>query len=127
MMEIVVSHDSVGAVIFLGMGIQGNLARMEREGPFYPDGGLERIVEYHERQEERFAQAAADLSTRMRKPILTATELSITDPATAGPRRAPAVGSATPRPTGRHGVGAPVALRPLAAAPGTVARAGVTL
>ena len=58
MMEIVVSHDSVDAVIFLGMGIQGNLARMEREGPFYPDGGLERIVEYHERQEERFAQAA---------------------------------------------------------------------
>ena len=100
MMEIVVSHDSVDAVIFLGMGIQGNLARMEREGPFYPDGGLERIVEYHERQEERHAQAAADLSTRMRKPILTATELSITDPATAGPRGAPAVGSATPRPTG---------------------------
>ena len=85
MMEIVASHESVDAVIFLGMGIQGNLARMEREGPFYPGGGLERIVDYHERQEERFAQAAADLSAQTGKPILTATELSVTDPDTAGP------------------------------------------
>ena len=33
-----------------------------REGGFYPDHGLERIVAYHERQDARFAQAAADIS-----------------------------------------------------------------
>jgi hypothetical protein len=35
-----------------------------RNGPFYPDHGLERIVEYHERQDARFAEAAAELSER---------------------------------------------------------------
>ena len=84
-MEIVVNHPAVDAVIFLGLGIQSNLARLERSGPFYPDHGLERIVEYHERQDARFAQAAADLSDASGKPILTATELAVSDPANAGP------------------------------------------
>ena len=56
-----------------------------RNGPFYPDHGLERIVEYHERQDRRFAQAAADISDRTGTPILCATELAVTDPANAGP------------------------------------------
>jgi acyl-CoA synthetase (NDP forming) len=84
-MEIVARHPAVDAVIFLGLGIQSNLARMEREGRFYPDHGLERIVEYHERQDARFAQAAADLSDATGKPILTATELAVSDPDNAGP------------------------------------------
>ncbi|MET1000916.1 MAG: hypothetical protein ABWZ15_03830, partial [Acidimicrobiia bacterium] len=92
-MEIVVNHPEVDAVIFLGLGIQSNLARMEREGRFYPDHGLERIVEYHERQDARFAQAAADISAATGKPILTATELAIAAPDNAGP--------ATVRATGR--------------------------
>jgi len=91
-MEIVVNHPSVDAVIFLGLGIQSNLARMEREGRFYPDHGLERIVEYHERQDARFAQAAADLSVASGKPILTATELAVSDPANAGPAAVRATG-----------------------------------
>ena len=37
---------------------------MMREGHFYPDHGIERIVAYHERQDERFAQAAAERSER---------------------------------------------------------------
>ena len=65
---------------------------MEREGRFYPDHGLERIVEYHERQDARFAQAAAELSAASGKPILTATELAVSDPANAGPAAVRATG-----------------------------------
>ena len=54
-------------------------------GGYYPGHGLERIVEYHERQDRRFAEAAAAISTQTGKPILTATELGTTDPANAGP------------------------------------------
>ena len=51
-------------MLFLGMGIQSNQAALMREGPFYPDHGLERIVAYHERQDARFAEAAAEISER---------------------------------------------------------------
>ena len=83
-MALIAEHPDVDAVIYLGLGIQANQARLMREGRFYPDHGLERIVEYHERQDARFAVAAADLSTRTGKPILVATELSVADPANAG-------------------------------------------
>ncbi|MGH9135559.1 MAG: CoA-binding protein [Acidimicrobiales bacterium] len=79
-LEMVASHADVDAVVFLGMGIQANQGRMEKEGPFYPDHGLERIVDYHVRQDRRFTTAAAELSERLGKPILTATELAIVDP-----------------------------------------------
>jgi acyl-CoA synthetase (NDP forming) len=72
-LDLVASHPDVDAVIFLGMGIQANQARLMREGPFYPDHGLERIVSYHERQDARFAEAAAEVSERTGKPVLTAT------------------------------------------------------
>jgi len=84
-MEIVARHPSVDAMIFLGLGIQANQGRMEREGPFFPDHGLERIVGYHDRQDARFAEAAAEISARSDKPILTATELAVCDPENAGP------------------------------------------
>jgi len=84
-MELIAAHPDVDAIIYLGLGIQSNQARLMREGPFYPDHGLERIVDYHQRQDQRFAQAAADLSTKYDKPILTATELAIADPDNAGP------------------------------------------
>ncbi len=85
MLELIASHPEVDAVIYLGLGIQSNQARMLREGPFYPGHGLERIVAYHERQDARFAQAAADISDATGKPILTATELAVADPDNAGP------------------------------------------
>lgn len=77
-------HPSVDAIIFLGIGVQSNQARLIREGRFYPDHGLERIVSYHERQDERFAQAAHEASKDHDKPILTATELAVADPYNAG-------------------------------------------
>lgn len=84
-MELIVSHPAVDAVVYLGLGIQSNQARMMREGGFHPDHGLDRIVAYHERQDERFALAADELSKRYGKPVLTATELAIADPSNAGP------------------------------------------
>ncbi len=92
-LEMIASHPDVDAVIQLGLGIQANQARLMRDGPFYPDHGLERIVAYHERQDARFAQAAADISDATAKPILLATELAVADPDNAGP--------ATVRATGR--------------------------
>ena len=84
-LELVANHESVDAVIFLGLGIQSNQARLMAEGRFYPDWGLERIVDYHRRQDARFAQAAADLSANSGKPIFCATELAVADPDNPGP------------------------------------------
>lgn len=80
LMRLVAEHPDVDAVIYLGIGIQGNQAAMMKRGSFYPDHGLERIVAYHERQEQRFAQAAAEVSAATSKPILTASELATADP-----------------------------------------------
>ena len=91
-MEMIVSHPDVHAMVYLGLGIQSNQARMMREGRFYPDHGLERIVAYHERQDERFAEAAHELSVKYGKPVLTATELAVADPDNAGPRAVRATG-----------------------------------
>ena len=52
-MELVAAHPEVDAIVYLGLGIQSNQARLMRDGPFYPDHGLERIVAYHERQDAR--------------------------------------------------------------------------
>jgi acyl-CoA synthetase (NDP forming) len=84
-LALIAEHPDVDAVIYLGLGIQSNQARMMREGRFYPDHGLERIVAYHERQDERFAEAAHALSVANDKPILVATELAVADPQNAGP------------------------------------------
>ena len=92
-MEIVARHPEVHAVIYLGIGIQSNQARLMRDGGFYPRFGMDRIVSYHEKQDQRFAEAAYELSLATGKPILTATELATADPNNAGP--------ATVRATGR--------------------------
>jgi len=92
-LEMIAVHPDVHAVIYLGIGIQSNQARLLREGGFYPDHGIDRIVAYHERQDQRFAEAADELSNRTGKPILTATELAVADPENPGP--------ATVRATGR--------------------------
>ncbi len=84
-LRLAASHRDVDAVLFLGMGIQSNQAKLMREGPFWPDHGLERIVGYHERQDARYAEAAAEVSDATGKPVLVATELAITSPDNPGP------------------------------------------
>ena len=93
LLDLITSHHDVDAVIYLGLGIQSNQARMMRLGSYYPDHGLERIVAYHERQDTRFAEAAAASSEKYDKPVLTATELAVAFPDNPGP--------ATVRATGR--------------------------
>ena len=92
-MELVARHPEIDSIVYLGLGIQSNQARLLRDGAFYPGDGLERIVAYHERQDARFAQAAAEISDATGKPILTATELAVAAPDNPGP--------ATVRATGR--------------------------
>ncbi|HEY7104809.1 MAG TPA: CoA-binding protein [Acidimicrobiia bacterium] len=84
-MELVAAHPTVDAILYLGLGIQSNQAALMRAGGFYPGHGLERIVAYHERQDARFAEAAAEISDRWAKPILTATELAVAAPDNPGP------------------------------------------
>lgn len=92
-LELIAADTHVDAVIYLGLGIQSNQARMLHDGAFYPDHGIERIAAYHERQDARFAQAAHDVSAATGKPILTATEIAVAFPDNPGP--------ATVRATGR--------------------------
>jgi acetyltransferase len=91
-LALVAEHPDVHAVIYLGLGIQSNEAKLMRAGRFYPHFGLERIVEYHERQDARFAETAAAVSEATGKPVLTASELGGADPANPGPAAVRATG-----------------------------------
>jgi acetyltransferase len=82
----VARHPAVESIVFLGMGIQANQGQMEREGPFYPDHGLDRIVTFHDRQDRRYTSTASELVEQLGKPILTATELAVTSPGNAAVR-----------------------------------------
>lgn len=92
-LELVAAHPEVDAVLLLGVGIQSNLGAMERAGAFYPEYGLERIVDFHERQDARYAQASMDLEKKYDKPVLIATELTDCQPENAGPRTLSDAGS----------------------------------
>jgi acetyltransferase len=78
-LDLICAHPDVDAVIHLGLGIQASQAQAFRSGSFYPGHGLERIVEFHERQDRRYAQAAREASERHGKPVLSATEQAYTD------------------------------------------------
>jgi acetyltransferase len=86
-LDLVCAHPDVDAVLFLGLGIQANQAHLFRTGPFFANHGLDRIAEFHERQDRRYAEAAREASERHRKPVLVATELVYADRAygNAGP------------------------------------------
>jgi acetyltransferase len=78
-LDLICAHPEVDAVIHLGLGIQAAQAHAFRSGGFHPDYGLDRIVEFHERQDRRYATAAREASLRHGKPVLTATELVYAD------------------------------------------------
>jgi len=86
-LDLICAHPDVDAVVFLGLGIQANQGNVVRSGPFFPDHGLDRIVDFQQRQERRYADAARDASARHGKPVLVATELVYADRAydNAGP------------------------------------------
>jgi acetyltransferase len=78
-LDLVTRHADVDAVVFLGIGIQANQAWQLRSGAFFAEHGLDRIVEFHERQERRYADAAREASERYGKPVLVASELAVAD------------------------------------------------
>ena len=78
-LELAAAQPEVDAVLYLGMGIQAAQGHAYKSGPFYPDYGLERIVAFQERQDRRYALAAAEVSARHEKPVLVATDLVYTD------------------------------------------------
>jgi acetyltransferase len=78
-LDLVCAHPEVDAVIHLGLGIQAAQAQAFRSGPFHPGYGIDRIVEFHERQDRRYAKAAREASERHGKPVLSATEQAYTD------------------------------------------------
>ena len=80
------------AIVFLGSGVQSNQAKLLHTGPYAADVGLERIVAFHERQDERYAQVAAEVSDEHGKPVLVASELAVADPDNPGPRAVRASG-----------------------------------
>jgi acyl-CoA synthetase (NDP forming) len=86
-LDLVCAHPDVDAVLVLGVGIQSNQANAFRSGAYFPEHGLGRIAEFHERQDRRYADAAREASARHGKPVLVATELVYADRAygNAGP------------------------------------------
>ena len=91
-LELVAHHPDVHAVVYLGLGIQSNQAKLMADGRYYPDHGLDRIVDFHRRQDARYANAAAAISEATGKPIMTATELGVADPSNPGPSTVRATG-----------------------------------
>jgi acetyltransferase len=78
-MDWVVAHPDVDAMIHLGIGIQAGQANAFKSGPYYPGHGLDRIVDYHVRQDRRYAAIAREVSEKYGKPVLTCSELVNTD------------------------------------------------
>jgi acetyltransferase len=79
LLERIAAHPAFDAVVYLGAGIQANQAHALRTGGFYPDFGIARIVEFHERQDRRYGEAAREVSLRNGKPVLVASELVYAD------------------------------------------------
>lgn len=77
-LDLVCGHSEVDAVLHLGLGIQAATAQALATGEYYPDYGLARMTAFHQKQDARYAQAAADASVKHGKPVLSATELVYT-------------------------------------------------
>lgn len=99
-LEALTGHDSIDAVLLLGLGIQSNIAALMRRGRFADLESVDRISSFHERQDQRYAEAVVELSEASGTPVVAATELVIADPANPGPATLRRLGHpcyATPR------------------------------
>ena len=84
-LDAVCAHPDVDAVLHLGIGIQSATAAFFRSGPFFPEHGLLRMEELHEKQDRRYALAGIEASRRHGKPVLCASELAVSNPENPGP------------------------------------------
>lgn len=86
-LDLVCAHPDVDAVIHLGIGIQAASAAFFRSGRYFPKYGLERMADFHERQDRRYVEAAVHASQKHGKPVLSVTELVASNPENPGPAR----------------------------------------
>ncbi|MFP6654861.1 MAG: hypothetical protein VCB25_04490, partial [Myxococcota bacterium] len=84
-LELICGHPDVDAVIHLGIGIQAATAGLFRSGSFFPDHGLQRMADFHEKQDRRYVEAAVSASRKHQKPVLCVTELIASNPENPGP------------------------------------------
>jgi acetyltransferase len=84
-LDLLCAHPGVDAVIHLGLGIQAATANLFKTGRFYPDHGLERISEFHEKQDRRYVEAGIEASLKHGKPVLSVTELVASNPENPAP------------------------------------------
>ncbi len=84
-LDILCAHPDVDAVIHLGIGIQAATASFFRSGRFFPDYGLKRMAEFHEKQDRRYVEAAIAASQKHDKPVLSVSELIASNPENPGP------------------------------------------
>ena len=85
LLSVLLEHASVDSLIFLGLGIQGNVARSYFESP-YANEGTNRMANFHSSQEQRYAESIIAATNKYRKPVLVSSELSIADPNNPGPK-----------------------------------------
>ncbi len=84
-LDLICAHPEVDAVIHLGIGIQAATAAFFRSGRYFPDHGLERMASFHEKQDARYAEAAVEASRKHSKPVLSVSELVVSNPENPGP------------------------------------------
>ncbi len=84
LLSVILGHDQVDSLIFLGLGVQGNVARSYFESAF-ANKSTNRMAAFHTAQEERYAEAVIKNIKEFNKPIFVATELAIADPTNPGP------------------------------------------
>jgi acyl-CoA synthetase (NDP forming) len=84
-LDLVCAHPEVDAVIHLGLGIQSATAAFFRSGRYFPEHGLERMADFHDRQDRRYVEAGIEASRKHGKPVLSVTELVASNPENASP------------------------------------------
>ncbi|MFQ5698213.1 MAG: acetate--CoA ligase family protein [Myxococcota bacterium] len=106
-LDLAARHPQVDAIVYLGIGIQAAQGQAFKSGRFHPDFGLDRIAEFHIRQDRRYALAAAEASERHDIPILVATDLVYSDRAygNSGPLAVKETGRIA-YPSGHRAIGA---------------------
>ncbi len=85
LIPLILGHPQVDSMIFLGLGIQGNVARTYLESPV-ATAETKKMANFHISQEKRYAEAIIQASKEFEKPVFVATEIGITDSLNAGPK-----------------------------------------
>ena len=85
LLNVLLQHEEVSSLIFLGLGIQGNIARTYYESNSVTDGMM-RMADFHADQEKRYANSIIEAITKFEKPVMVASELAFADSNNPGPK-----------------------------------------